>query len=276
MTEFQTAEIRRPGQAGRFYPASPARLRQEVETLLSTADPPEGPAPKALIAPHAGYEYSGPVAASGYALLARDRPHIRRVILLGPAHWADFDGVAASEAGAFATPLGTLPVDEAGWETAVSLPGVTVWEEAHRPEHSLEVHLPFLQVALGEVAIVPLLVGRASAGEVARIIEALWGGPETRVIVSSDLSHYHDYATARRRDAATARAIEQLNARALADHDACGHRPIRGLLSVASRRGMRCRTLDLRNSGDTAGGHDRVVGYGTFAFEEPSSDTASA
>ena len=272
MTEFLLAEIRRPGQAGRFYPASPARLRRDVETFLADADPPTGPAPKALILPHAGYEYSGPVAATGYALLARDRPRVRRVVLLGPSHWADFDGVAVSEAGVFATPLGAVPVDEEGWETAVAQPGVMVSEEAHRPEHSLEVHLPFLQVALGEVAIVPLLVGRATPGEVARVIEALWGGPETRVVVSSDLSHYHDYFTARQRDAATAKAIERLDTRALADHDACGHRPIRGLLVVAGRRGMRCRTLDLRNSGDTAGGRDRVVGYGAFAFHEPAAE----
>lgn len=268
MNDFQPAEVRRPGQAGRFYPAQPKRLRAAVETLLAAAQPPDGPAPKALILPHAGYEFSGPVAATGYALLARDRDRIRRIVLLGPSHWSDFEGLALSGAGAFATPLGALPVDPDGWRAAAELAEVRVFEEAHRPEHSLEVHLPFLQVALDEVKVLPLLVGRAGPAVAARVMDALWGGAETRFVISSDLSHYLDYPTARARDAVTAEAIARLETAGLQNTDACGHRPIRGLLSVAARRGLRCRVLDLRNSGDTAGGRDRVVGYGAFAFDE--------
>ncbi len=225
--------------------------------------------PKAIIAPHAGYVFSGPIAASAYAQLAPARDTIKRVLLLGPSHFALFDGLAASSAEVFATPLGTVPVDTAAIRDLCSrLPQVRVRDEAHADEHALEVQLPFLQVVLADFKIVPLLVGDASDEEVAEVIEALWGDDETRIVISSDLSHYHDYETAQQTDSETARAIESLNAKKLRGDLACGCRPICGLLSAAKERGMRCRTVDLRNSGDTSGDRDRVVGYGAFVFTE--------
>lgn len=257
--------LRKPAVAGTFYPAEPDRLRALVRRYLRAARS-DGPAPKAIIAPHAGYIYSGPVAASAYALLAQARHSIRRVILMGPAHWTPLHGVAASGADGFATPLGSVPVDQGLIEKILAFPQVRLQDEAHSHEHSLEVHLPFLQEVLEDFTLVPLATGRATAQEVGEVLEALWGGPETVVVVSSDLSHYHDYATAVDLDRATARAIEALRHEDIGDDRACGSVPLRGLLYVARRLGLRARTLDLRNSGDTAGPRDRVVGYGAWAF----------
>ena len=240
-----------------------------VEGFLREVKTAPGPVPKAIIAPHAGYVYSGPVAASAYARLAPARETIKRVVLLGPSHYAMFDGLAATSAAAFSTPLGAVPVDTtAVRDICARLPQVSVRDEAHADEHALEVQLPFLQVVLADFKIVPLLVGDASDKEVAEVIEALWGGVETRLVISSDLSHYHDYQTAQQTDRETARAIESLNGKALGAKQACGRMPICGLLCAAKERGLRCRAVDLRNSGDTSGGRDRVVGYGAFVFTE--------
>ncbi len=264
-----SANIRPPAVTGRFYPDNPAELRRMIKNFLREPDAPAGSVPKAIIAPHAGYIYSGPIAASAYAQLAPSRDSIKRVVLLGPSHYAAFNGLAASGATAFATPLGTVPVDTAAVrDICLRLPQVCVRDEAHADEHALEVQLPFLQVVLADFKIVPLLVGEASDDEVTAVIEALWGGDETRIVISSDLSHYHDYETAQQTDAETARTIESLNAKKLRDDLACGCRPICGLLCAAKERGLRCRAVDLRNSGDTSGTRDRVVGYGAFVFTE--------
>jgi AmmeMemoRadiSam system protein B len=261
--------VRPPAVAGRFYPRDPVELRRMVEDLLREARAATGRAPKAIIAPHAGYVFSGPIAASAYARLAPGRAVIKRVVLLGPSHYASFEGLAATGAAAFATPLGEVPVDTAAIRDLCSGGlGVRVLDEAHAAEHALEVQLPFLQVVLAEFTIVPLLVGDASDEDIGEVIEALWGGVETRVVISSDLSHYYDYTRARELDAATARAIEQLRPQDISEEQACGGRPIRGLLRAAQRHGLRAGAVDLRNSGDTAGPRDGVVGYGAFGFEE--------
>jgi AmmeMemoRadiSam system protein B len=263
------ADVRPAAVAGRFYPNNPAELRRMVEGFLREVKPAAGPAPKAVIAPHAGYVYSGPVAASAYAQLTPARDTTKRIILLGPSHYAAFDGLAATSAVAFSTPLGTVPVDTAVVRDLCSrLPQVSVRDDAHADEHALEVQLPFLQVVLADFKIIPLLVGEASDKEVGEVIEALWGGDETRFVISSDLSHYHDYATAQQTDAETARIIESLDWKKLRDDLACGCRPICGLLGAARERGLKCRNVDLRNSGDIAGTRDRVVGYGAFVFTQ--------
>ncbi len=266
--------IRPAAQAGRFYPANPARLQADVQDYLSRVAPAEGPVPKALIAPHAGYLYSGPVAASAFIRLGPAHDRVRRVVLAGPSHYEDFEGLAAPAADAFATPLGLVPVDREALESALDLPQVRVFDRAHGPEHCLEVELPFLQTVLDDFTIVPLLVGHAGAAEVGEVLDRLWGGPETVVVVSSDLSHYLDSATARAKDRLTARAIESLRGDALDGHCACGCRAIAGLLRAARTRRLRVETLDLRHSGDTAGPADRVVGYGAFAFFEPEGPTS--
>lgn len=255
--------------AGRFYPGNPPTLRREVRHYLATAAKPADPVPKALIAPHAGYIYSAPVAAAAFAHWTAVAEPIRRVVLIGPSHYAAFDGLARSSAEAFATPLGSVRLDPTALETLNSLRQVTEDDAAHEPEHCLEVELPFLQEMLGDCEIVPLLAGDAGDEVVAEVLEALWGGPETRILISSDLSHFHDYRSAQAIDAETARAIEEFDPKPIDGDHACGCLPIRGLLRVARHRRMRVRTIDLRNSGDTAGPHDRVVGYGAFAFWEP-------
>lgn len=262
--------VRAPAVAGYFYPADPGELREVVEKFLASVEAGEEDeeawSPKAVIAPHAGYAYSGPVAASAYAQVARWARTVERVILLGPAHRYPVHGLALPDASGFATPLGVVPLDEEGVALASTLRPVSTLAEAHEGEHSLEVHLPFLQVVLGDFSVVPMVVGDVRAGDVPEVLGALWGGPETLIVVSSDLSHFERYARAREMDAATAEAIEALDADAIGVDHACGRVPIVGLLRVARERGLRARTLDLRNSGDTAGGRSRVVGYGAWAF----------
>jgi AmmeMemoRadiSam system protein B len=262
------SRIRPSACAGRFYPDDATALRQSVETYLKLAGPVSGVFPKAMIAPHAGYIYSGPIAGSAYRSWRGAGDRIQRVILLGPAHYAEFEGFALSSATGFETPLGVAPVDHDWTESVRRFPRVRVLDSAHDPEHALEVQLPFLQTVLEQFSIVPLLVGVAGDDEVSEVLEQLWGGPETRVVVSSDLSHYHDYHRASALDAATARAIEQLDPGAIDGDHACGSRAIRGLLGLARRQGLGARAVDLRNSGDTAGPRDRVVGYGAFVFQE--------
>jgi len=259
--------FRRPAVAGLFYPADPAELQESVRGYLAAAgSDPRGSEPKAIIAPHAGYVYSGPVAGHAYGLLAGLRERIRRVVLVGPSHRVGFRGLAVPSADVFTTPVGPIPVDRATLVRLLDLPQVVERDDAHADEHSLEVQLPFLQQVLASFELVPLAAGDATAEEVAEVLEAAWGGPETLIVVSSDLSHYQDYETARRLDAATSRAIEGLQPEALDWESACGRVGISGLLLVARRRQLACRTLDLRNSGDTAGPRDRVVGYGAYAF----------
>ena len=265
--------IRRPAVAGTFYPADPAALSRTVERLLQEAPMRSGgrsagPAPKAIVVPHAGYVYSGPVAARAYAAVRGLKGLVRRVVLLGPGHYVAFEGIAAPLADAFDTPLGPLTVDRAAVEAVTSLDQVALADAPHDPEHSLEVQLPFIRRVLGPVGIVPLLVGEAGAEEVAQVLDLLWDGPETLFVVSSDLSHYHGYESARRRDAETAAAIESLREARLGPDGACGHRALAGLLAAARRRALEVERLDLRNSGDTAGPSDRVVGYGAWAFRE--------
>jgi MEMO1 family protein len=258
--------VRPPAVAGTFYPAPPERLAAAVAGYLRDGVGETGAPPKALIAPHAGYLYSGPVAGSAFRALQASAAGIRRVVLLGPSHFVAFEGLALPAWKAFATPLGDVPVSAEARETLAGLPQVVTSDRPHAREHSLEVELPFLQCVLGAFEIVPLAVGDAEPGQVAKVLERLWGGDETLVVVSSDLSHYLDYDSARRRDAATAAAIVALDDRALGAEDACGCNPIRGLLVAARRHALTARQLDLRNSGDTAGARDAVVGYGAFTF----------
>ncbi len=267
MKRTHEGKIRPPAVAGAFYPAAKARLQEAVDSYLAGAGHagPKTP-PKALIVPHAGYVYSGPVAASGYRLLEPVAGEIDRVVLLGPSHRVPLKGLAVSSADAFETPLGRVPIDRPSVERLLELPCVCEFDAAHAAEHSLEVHLPFLQRVLGEFRLVPICAGDASTRDVAAVLDVVWGGPETLIVVSSDLSHYYDYETARRKDEATTRAIERLDPTALDVESACGRIGIRGLLEVARRRGMTARAIDVRNSGDTAGPRDSVVGYGAYAL----------
>ncbi len=260
-------QITRPAAvAGTFYPADKHQLQAMVQSYLDHTTP-AGSLPKAIIAPHAGYVYSGPVAASVYARLRQGRGRISRVVLFGPAHRVGFRGLAVSSALWFATPLGQIAIDRQACAELATLPCVRELDQAHAQEHSLEVQLPFLQEVLGTFSLVPVVVGDAAPTEVAAALEALWGGDETLIVISSDLSHYHDYATAKRMDAATSKAIESLRLEDIGYDDACGRLPISGLLLAAQRHGLSATTLDLRNSGDTAGPKDQVVGYGAYAFE---------
>ena len=263
--ESLMVSVREPAVAGTFYPSEAGELAASVRRYLAAAST-EAPAPKALIVPHAGYVYSGPVAATAYARIAGARGKITRVVLIGPCHRVPLDGFAVGPWQAFSTPLGEVPVDEAAIEKLLALPTVRVLDSAHRLEHCLEVQLPFLQEALGDFTVVPIVAGEATAAQVAEVLDLLWGGPETLIVVSSDLSHYYDYETARRLDGKTSRAIEDLRPEAIGHEQACGRVPITGLLVVARRRGLTAETLDLRNSGDTAGPRTEVVGYGAYAF----------
>jgi AmmeMemoRadiSam system protein B len=258
--------IRPTAVAGMFYPADRDELHQMVAGFLHQATATDEAAPKAIIAPHAGYIYSGPIAANAYARLTPVRDTIRRVVLLGPSHRVGFLGIAASSADFFHTPLGDVALDHELLEQVTGLRGVQTFDRAHQMEHSLEVHLPFLQEVLGEFTLLPLVVGDASPEDVAEVLRCVWGGAETLIVVSSDLSHYHDYTTAQRMDRATSSAIEQLNPEAIGYENACGRTPLSGLLLVAREKHLNAHTVDLRNSGDTAGPRDQVVGYGAYLF----------
>jgi AmmeMemoRadiSam system protein B len=264
-------QLHRPAAvAGMFYPAEPRLLRDQVNQYLrevAAAAPNCAPRlPKLMVVPHAGYTYSGPVAASAYALLSPWHERIARVVLLGPTHRVAVRGLAAPSATMFDTPLGAVPIDRAAIDALANLAQMVQNDAAHAREHSLEVQLPFLQSLLGAFTLVPLAVGQASSAEVAEVIERLWGGDETVIVISSDLSHYLPYAEAARIDAQTVRRVLQFDA-SIAHDEACGATPLNGALLVAQRRGLVPRLLDLRNSGDTAGDRSRVVGYGAIAFE---------
>ena len=260
-----TVETRPPAVAGMFYPAAAATLQSTVDELLATAPAVAMSQPKAIIAPHAGYIYSGPTAARVYAALAPWRRTIRRVVLLGPTHRVAVRGLALPTCRNFATPLGTIPLDAAAMTQLDALPQVSRNDPAHALEHSLEVHLPFLQRALDDFTLVPLAVGDAAPEAVAEVLDRLWGGDETLIVVSSDLSHFLPYGTARQVDDNTCRHILALDTH-IHPEQACGAYPLNGLLLAARRRGLQARLLDLCNSGDTAGDRDRVVGYAAFAF----------
>jgi AmmeMemoRadiSam system protein B len=266
------ASVRPPAVAGSFYPRDPDELRSAVEGFLREAPAPSGtvgPVPKAVIAPHAGYVYSGPIAGSAFRTLASAVGTVQRVVLIGPSHFVPIRGLALPGHPRFATPLGEIAIQPEGAQASLRLPQVRVIPEAHTREHSLEVELPFLQVLFGEFDLVPLAVGEASGEEVADVLERLWGGPETVIVISSDLSHYLPYESAQQVDRATADEILALGG-PLQSRQACGAVPVNGLLEVARRRGLVPELLDLRNSADTAGDPSRVVGYGAFAFHEPS------
>ena len=261
--------VRPPAVAGNFYPAEPEALAALARGLLREAsgrvDARSG-YPRALVVPHAAYQYSGAVAAAGYALLAGSAAPPRRVLLLGPAHFVPLRGLALPDVDALETPLGLVELDREGAEALLRLPQVALADAPHTGEHSIEVQLPFLQVVLGEFSVVPVVVGEIQAAGCAAAIAALWDAGDTSVVVSSDLSHYLGYAQAKRTDAATARAIESLDRDGIGADSACGARPLSGLLEFARERGLRARTVELGNSGDAGGGHDRVVGYGAFAL----------
>lgn len=266
-------QITRPAAvAGMFYPEQAAALAAEVRGHLH--DPSagyRGAAPKAMIVPHAGYMYSGPVAGTAYARLAAVRQTVRRVVIFGPAHRVPLRGLALPDASAFATPLGEVEIDAEAAAAALDLPQVHRSATAHALEHSLEVQLPFLQTVLDEFKLVPFAVGASSPREASEVMELLWGGPETLMLISSDLSHYHPYGEAQSIDGNTVQAILGLTAEV--DHEqACGATPINGLLLSARRHGLKPELLDLRNSGDTAGDRTRVVGYAAFAFAQGTDD----
>ena len=259
--------ITRPAAvAGSFYPDDPDVLARNVDAMLFEAGEAQAEkSPKALIAPHAGYIYSGPTAACGYALLNADK--IRRVVLLGPTHRVPISGLALPEADAFETPLGSIELDRDGMNSVEHLTQVTIEGSSHTFEHSLEVHLPFLQRKLNQFTLIPFTVGRARPETVAEALDLLWGGEETLIVISSDLSHYHPYETARQIDAETADTIIRMEP-TISHEQACGAAPINGLLACTEKHPLKSKLIDLRNSGDTAGPRDQVVGYGAFAFYE--------
>lgn len=265
--------IRQPAFAGQFYPDNPVKLTQMLENFLikspwsaSGASTNQGEKLIAMITPHAGYIYSGGVAMSAYQLLKSNKGNIKRICLLGPSHRVAFKGIACSTASHFRTPLGDIALDGRAVKTLCALPYVGMLDEAHAHEHSLEVHLPFLQYFLGDgFTLVPLVVGEASATMVAKVIEAM-SDEETLIIVSSDLSHYHSYETAKRIDADTVSHIQKLTSSSLQGEQACGCRPINGLIQFAKHQQLDVTTVDVKNSGDTAGPKDRVVGYASFIF----------
>jgi AmmeMemoRadiSam system protein B/AmmeMemoRadiSam system protein A len=265
-----SSAVRPPAVAGTFYPGEPGALAAEVRELLDGVEPP-GPRvawPKALIVPHAGYVYSGAVAAHAFDELASARGIVKRVVLLGPVHRVPVRGLAVPSDAAFATPLGSIAIDREAMGAVRDLPQVVTSDAAHALEHSLEVQLPFLQRQLGEFSLVPFAVGDATIQEVAQVIERLWGGEETLIVISTDLSHYHPYAEARAIDGATVERIGRFDSD-LDHHEACGATPLNGFLHVSKKKGLALRLLAACNSGDAAGGKDRVVGYCAFSLYEP-------
>ena len=252
--------IRKTAVAGQFYPAHPEQLRTMVRGFLAEAKE-TGAIPKAIIAPHAGYRFSGPIAASAYARLQGSS--FQRVLLLGPAHTVRLQGIAASSAEIFESPLGNVLVDRTAVQASLTLPQVQIMDAAHVQEHGLEVHLPFLQMVCRDLVIVPLVIGTIETAKLTRLLATLYT-PDSLIVISSDLSHYYDYATAQQLDKATSRAIEQLQPQSV--QEACGRYPIRGVLQFAQQQGWQAETIDLRNSGDTGGSRERVVGYGAYVF----------
>ncbi len=255
-----------PSVAGMFYPEHAGELRRQVDNFLAQAESDDAPPPKALIVPHAGYVYSGPVAASAYRRLLPAADSIQQVVILAPAHQVPFHGLATTSADYLRTPLGDIPVDRKAVSRALTLPQVQEYDQAFEGEHALEVQLPFLQRTLNNFHIVPFIVGQANAQDASEVLDLLWGGSETLIVISSDLSHFLDYHSAREKDLRTTEAIEALSPNAIGFDDACGRVPVSGLLLSAREHGLQARAVDLRNSGDTAGDKNRVVGYGAYVF----------
>lgn len=261
--------VRTPAVAGRFYPAAPDACAAAVDDYLARAEVTADGAPRALVAPHAGFVYSGPIAGSAYARLARGRgPLPGRVLILGPAHTVPLSAMAVTGSDTWMTPLGEVPVDDDLRAACLACDGVVEDDGAHVAEHALEVQLPFLQRVLGEFSFVPIVVGSASTDTVADLLASVWE-EDVLVVISSDLSHYHDHATARELDRRTADFIIAASYDAIDPYGACGVYPLRGLLKLVAERGLNVEELDLRNSGDTAGDHGSVVGYGAFAVTDP-------
>ncbi len=260
------SQIRQPAVAGAFYPDAPKQLTALMTHYLDTVEPVTK-APKAIIVPHAGYIYSGPVAASAYARLKTAASMISRVVLIGPSHRVGFSGLAVTHADQFATPLGNIPVDTDKITELLRLPFVYYLDQAHAQEHSLEVQLPFLQLLLDAFTIIPIVAGDASPKQVCELLEQVWGSSETLIVISSDLSHFHDYATARRLDKQTSETIQALDYEKLDFDSACGRIPVCGLLAYARKYRKQIKMIDLRNSGDTAGDKSRVVGYGAYVID---------
>lgn len=268
--------FRQPAVAGAFYSGNKQILADDIEALLDTVKPAvDHTLPKAIIVPHAGYIYSGQTAAIAYARLAPGRDSIKRVILLGPVHRVPIRGLALPDVDAFATPLGKIKIDQAAIASLVGLSQVVLSRAAHSQEHSLEVQLPFLQTVLNKFKLVPLAVGDATAAEVAEVLDTLWGGPETVIIVSSDLSHYLPYGIARATDHKTIQNILSLQG-SLTHQQACGGTPVNGLILAAQRHHLKPKLLNLCNSGDTAGDKNRVVGYASLIFTEETNDEQDA
>ena len=272
---MERGRVRPPAVAGLFYPSGAPALRNALADCARHSAPVELPGrPKALIAPHAGYRYSGPIAATAYQSLAPWASKISRVVLLGPSHHVAFRGLATSSAEFFLTPLGPVQIDQDAVLSLQELPYIRSRDDAHAAEHSLEVHLPFLQEALEDFRLTPLVVGEATPAEVAEALDLVWGGDETLIVVSTDLSHYHPYDTAKDVDSETGNAIQRLDAAAIGGDRACGFRALNGLLTAAERRDLVVTALDERNSGDTAGDRRRVVGYGAYALTSPVAGSA--
>lgn len=259
---------RKTAVAGTFYPAEPEQLKLQLAHYINDAECSKK-VPKAIIAPHAGYIYSGEVAGTVYARLHAVKDVVTQVVLMGPSHRVGFQGLAVSSADQFATPLGNISVDAAAIEKISAFPFIQVLDQAHQLEHSLEVHLPFLQSVLSDFSIVPVVAGDASADQVCQLLEQFWGQQNTLIVISSDLSHFHDYETAQKMDEATTAYIERLQYEKLTSEMACGYVPIRGLLALARKNELQIKTIDLRNSADSAGTGDkgRVVGYGAYVIE---------
>jgi len=257
---------RLPNVAGTFYPENPHQLHQMLNEYLNDAEA-NAKVPKVIVAPHAGYIYSGHIAATAYARLKKANDRITRVVIIGPSHRVAFSGLAVSKAQSFITPLGFVAVDQKAVATIAKLDYVNFFEEAHTYEHSIEVHLPFLQEMLDDFKIVPIVTGEATPEQVSNVIDILWGGDETLIVISSDLSHYHEYAQAKQLDKATSKLIEQLQYEKISSNAACGQVPLNGLLKVARERSLSIKTIDLRNSGDTAGAKNSVVGYGAYVID---------
>jgi MEMO1 family protein len=258
--------LRPAAVAGLFYPGNPEALREAVAGHLAAARAVAPGAVRAVIAPHAGYHYSGPVAGSAFAAVQGAASHIRRIVIIGPSHFVAFHGIACPDADAFATPLGQVALDRRALASVADQPGVVTAATPHAREHALEVELPFLQVLCPGVPIVPLVTGDAAPESVADVQRSLWQDEATLLVASSDLSHYHPYHTAQSLDEATAQAIEAFAWRSLGPEQACGWQAVAGLLILAAERGLAVTRLDLRNSGDTAGDRASVVGYGAWAF----------
>lgn len=258
-------KVREAAVAGLFYEADAQHLQQHIAKLMGGVQQNITPPPQALIVPHAGYIYSGQTAARAYRLLQPLRDQIRRVVLFGPAHRVYLQGMAVPSVDAFSTPLGKVMLDRDSLQGLTALPGVSVSDEAHREEHSLEVHLPFLQSVLTDFSLVPVVVGHCDAPRVAAAMDQLWGGPETLLVVSTDLSHFHNYGQARQLDRLTCdRLLAKENA--LVGEEACGAFALNGLMSTGHCAGLQVELLDMCNSGDTAGSKERVVGYGAFVL----------